>query len=128
MARPTMSTGALDPLIHDPEQLRIVATLAALPDGDALSVALACDGRAALDRYTAVLRQLPQVARALHPVGQQERQPCQAGFRTTDLPSWLCGSDSRRPLGLSPAPSAPTVPGDGLGLRAEISTASQNGR
>jgi hypothetical protein len=29
-----MSTGgALDPLIHDPERLRIVATLAALPDG-----------------------------------------------------------------------------------------------
>ena len=26
-----MSTGALDPLIHDPEKLRIVATLAALP-------------------------------------------------------------------------------------------------
>ena len=33
-----MSTGALDPLIHDPGRLRIVATLAALPDGDALSV------------------------------------------------------------------------------------------
>ena len=33
-----MSTGALDPLIQDPERLRIVATLAALPDGDALSV------------------------------------------------------------------------------------------
>ena len=33
-----MSTGALDPLIHDPERLRIVATLAAPPDGDALSV------------------------------------------------------------------------------------------
>jgi hypothetical protein len=33
-----MSTGALDPLIHDPERLRIVAILAALPDGDALSV------------------------------------------------------------------------------------------
>jgi hypothetical protein len=32
-----MSTGALDPLIHDPERLRIVATLAALPGGDALS-------------------------------------------------------------------------------------------
>ena len=32
-----MSTGALDPLIHDPGRLRIVATLAALPDGDALS-------------------------------------------------------------------------------------------
>ena len=38
MAWPTMSTGALDPLIHDPERIRIVATLAALPDGDALSV------------------------------------------------------------------------------------------
>ena len=38
MAWPTMRTGALDPLIHDPERLRIVATLAALPDGDALSV------------------------------------------------------------------------------------------
>jgi hypothetical protein len=33
-----MSTGALYPLIHDPGRLRIVATLAALPDGDALSV------------------------------------------------------------------------------------------
>jgi hypothetical protein len=33
-----MSTGALDPLIHDPERLRIIATLAALSDGDALSV------------------------------------------------------------------------------------------
>jgi DNA-binding PadR family transcriptional regulator len=102
-----MSTGALDPLIHHPQRLRIVATLAALPDGDALSVtrlqdmirlppgslitclcelgragylrtgktggggaqttvALTCDGRAALDRYTAVLRQLPRVAREDH--------------------------------------------------------------
>jgi hypothetical protein len=33
-----MTTGALDPLIHDPERLRVVASLAALPDGDALSV------------------------------------------------------------------------------------------
>jgi DUF1707 SHOCT-like domain/Winged helix DNA-binding domain len=33
-----MSTGALDPLIHNPRRLRIVAILAALPDGDALSV------------------------------------------------------------------------------------------
>lgn len=103
-----MNTGALDPLIHDPERLRIVATLAALPDGDALSVtrlqdmirltpgslitrlreldraghvrtettggddraqttvALTCDGRAALDRYTAALRQLLRVAREDH--------------------------------------------------------------
>ena len=107
MAWLTMSTGALDPLIHDPERLRIIATLAALPDGDALSVtrlqdmirltpasqnsrlrelnlagyvrteqtgddraqitvALTCDGRAALDRYTAVLRQLPEEARQDH--------------------------------------------------------------
>ena len=32
-----MLTSEPDPLIHDPERLRIVATLAALPDGDALS-------------------------------------------------------------------------------------------
>jgi DNA-binding transcriptional ArsR family regulator len=32
-----MTTDALDPLIHVPARLRIVATLAALPDGDALS-------------------------------------------------------------------------------------------
>jgi DNA-binding transcriptional ArsR family regulator len=31
------TTDALDPLIHVPARLRIVATLAALPDGDALS-------------------------------------------------------------------------------------------
>ena len=102
-----MSTGALDPLIHDPERLRVVATLAALPGGDALSVtrlqdmiglppgnlitclrelghagyvrtgktghgrapatvALTCHGRAALDRYTALLRTLPRVARQDH--------------------------------------------------------------
>jgi DNA-binding MarR family transcriptional regulator len=102
-----MSPGPLDPLIHHPGRLRIVATLAALPDGDALSVtrlrdmtglapgslttgvreldhagyvrtgkaggdraqtavALTRGGRAALDRYTAVLRQLPRVAREDH--------------------------------------------------------------
>jgi len=113
-----MSTGALDPLIHDPERLRIVATLAALPDGDPLSVnrlqdmigltpgslitglrelddagyvrtgktggrtapaavALTRDGRAALDRYTAVLRQLPPVAR-------QDDQPPAPGVRAGD--------------------------------------------
>jgi DNA-binding transcriptional ArsR family regulator len=32
-----MSTDALDPLIHVPARLRIIATLAALPHGDALS-------------------------------------------------------------------------------------------
>jgi hypothetical protein len=32
-----MSTGALDPLIHNPERLRIIATLAALPGSDTLS-------------------------------------------------------------------------------------------
>jgi DNA-binding PadR family transcriptional regulator len=102
-----MSTSALDPLIHHPERLRVVAILAALPDGDALSitrlqdmirlapgslisclreldragymrtgktgagreqaaVALTCDGRAALDRYTAILRQLAWAARQDH--------------------------------------------------------------
>lgn len=33
-----MSTSALDALIHNPQRLRIVATLAALRDGDMLSV------------------------------------------------------------------------------------------
>jgi hypothetical protein len=32
-----MSTGALDPVGHDAARLRVVAALAALPDGDALS-------------------------------------------------------------------------------------------
>jgi DNA-binding transcriptional ArsR family regulator len=92
------TTDALDPLIHVPARLRIVATLAALPDGDTLSftrlqnmigltpgnlithlrklqdagylstektgngvasrtsVALSSLGRAALDTYTAALR------------------------------------------------------------------------
>jgi DNA-binding PadR family transcriptional regulator len=99
-----MSTVALDPLIHHPGRLRVVAILAALPGGDALivtrlqdmirlppgslitclreldragyvrtgktgggraqaTVALTCDGRAALDRYAAILRQLPPAAR-----------------------------------------------------------------
>ena len=102
-----MSTSALDPQIHDPERLRVVATLAALPDGDALAltrlqgmlgltpgrlvtrlrglehagyvrtdqtggdgaratVALTCDGRAALARYAAVLRRPPPVTREDH--------------------------------------------------------------
>ena len=93
-----MSTGTLNPVIHEPERLRIAATLAALPDGDALSVtrlqrllrltpaslathlreldlagyidtgptgddqapatvALTRDGRTALGRYAAALRQ-----------------------------------------------------------------------
>ena len=34
---PATSDDPLDPLIHVPARLRIVATLAALPDGDALS-------------------------------------------------------------------------------------------
>src|SRR6202042_933955 len=35
--RPAMTTDELDPLIHVPTRLKIVATLAALPDGDTLS-------------------------------------------------------------------------------------------
>jgi hypothetical protein len=98
----------LDPLIHDPERLRVVATLAALPDGDALSatrlqdlirlppgrlisrvqelgragyvrtgpagnggtqaaaVVLTREGRAALARYIAALRQLAGAPRPEH--------------------------------------------------------------
>lgn len=99
-----MDADALDPLIHVPARLRLMVTLAALPDGDTLSftrlqdmlgltpgnlithlrkledagylrtektgsgvnglttVALTHDGRGALDRYTAVLRQLLDTA------------------------------------------------------------------
>jgi DNA-binding MarR family transcriptional regulator len=95
-----MTTEELDPLIHVPARLKIVATLAALPDGDALSftrlqdmigltpgnllihlrkledagyllsektgngaasrttVVLTGQGRAALEAYTAALREL----------------------------------------------------------------------
>jgi DNA-binding transcriptional ArsR family regulator len=95
-----MTTEELDPLIHVPTRLKIVATLAALPDGDGLSftrlqdmigltpgnllihlrkledaaylstektgngaasrttIALTRHGRAALESYTAALREL----------------------------------------------------------------------
>lgn len=97
-ARPVMSTGGLDPVIHAPARLRLMVTLAALPEGDDLSftrlqdiigltpghpvthlreladagyvrteqasparttVVLTHDGRGALDRYSAVVRQRP---------------------------------------------------------------------
>jgi len=113
-----MSTSALDPVIHNPERLRVVATLAALPGGDALrlprlqdmlalapghliirlhelghagyvrmdktsgngaqaTAAITRDGRAALDRYTAMLRRLPTVA-------GQGHQPPAPGIRAGD--------------------------------------------
>jgi len=81
-----MSAEALDPLIHVPARLQIVAALAALPDGDQLSfkrlqdmieltpgnlisktgsgpasrtsVALTHDGRHALETYATTLRGL----------------------------------------------------------------------
>lgn len=53
-----MTTDTLDPVIHSPARLRIVATLAALPGGDALSVArlLAMTGLAAADLSTQLRR------------------------------------------------------------------------
>lgn len=101
-----MSQDGLDPVIHAPARLRLMVTLAVLPDGDTLSftrlqdmigltpgnlithlrkledarfvqmektgsgvntltaVALTHDGRAALERYTAALRQLLDTAEA----------------------------------------------------------------
>ena len=100
-----MTNNSLDPVIHVPARLRIMVTLAALPDGDDLSftrlqdlieltpgnlithlrklqdtgyvttqrngsgvtartsVTLTHAGRAALEQYTAVLRQLLDTAR-----------------------------------------------------------------
>lgn len=104
-----MSDNGLDPVIHAPARLRLMVTLAALPDGDTLSftrlqdligltpgnlithlrklddagyvqtsktgsgvnalttVALTHEGRAALERYTAVLRQLLDAAGPAQP-------------------------------------------------------------
>lgn len=104
-----MSKDGLDPVIHAPARLRLMVTLAALPDGDNLSftrlqdligltpgnlithlrklgdagyvqtsktgsgvnalttVALTRDGRAALDRYSAALRELLAQAEAPSP-------------------------------------------------------------
>jgi hypothetical protein len=64
-----MSDDGLDPLIHVPTRLKIVATLAALPDGDTLSFTrlqhmlgltpgLTSQGRTALGAYTEALRDL----------------------------------------------------------------------
>jgi hypothetical protein len=62
-----MSTRGLDPLIHD-ELGRAGHVRTGTTDGDRAptTVALTCDGRAALDRYTAALRQLPEEARQDH--------------------------------------------------------------
>ncbi len=110
-----MSRDELDPVIHVPARLRLMVTLATLPEGDNLSftrlqdvigltpgnlithlrkledagyvrtektgsgvtartsVSLTHDGRAALDRYTTVLRQL------LEPVESARPQPRPAG-------------------------------------------------
>ena len=104
-----MSEDGLDPVIHAPARLRLMVTLAALPDGDNLSftrlqdligltpgnlvthlrklddagyvqtnksgsgvnalttVALTYNGRAALERYTAVLQQLLATAEPARP-------------------------------------------------------------
>jgi DNA-binding MarR family transcriptional regulator len=104
-----MNQDGLDPVIHAPARLRLMVTLAALPDGDNLSftrlqdligltpgnlithlrklddagyvrtdktgsgvnalttVALTHAGRAALERYTAVLRQLLDTAEPPRP-------------------------------------------------------------
>lgn len=116
-----MTEDGLDPVIHAPVRLRLMVTLATLPDGDNLSftrlqeligltpgnlithlrkledagyvqanktgsgvnalttVALTHDGRTALERYTAVLRQLLDTAEitqpqaTIHPVPGTDR-------------------------------------------------------
>ncbi|HEY1915292.1 MAG TPA: DUF1707 domain-containing protein [Streptosporangiaceae bacterium] len=111
-------------MIHDPERLLVIATLAALPAGDAfcvsrlqdmtrlppgrlvtrlyelgrvgyvrtaktgggraqITIALTRDGRTALDRYTATLRQLPAATQAPAPdvrVGDADRDAAAAAL------------------------------------------------
>src|ERR1700727_3190268 len=86
-----MSTSSLDPLMHNPERLRVVAILAALPDGDGLSVTrlqdmlglpagsvITCLG--ALNRYTAVLRQRPEEPAPSTRVGDADREAVAAAL------------------------------------------------
>ena len=56
-----MTTGELDPLIHVPTRLKIVATLAALPDGDALSVTRLQDTHGELSGAARDLPDLPML-------------------------------------------------------------------
>ena len=115
-----MSEDGLDPVIHAPVRLRLMVTLATLPEGDNLSftrlqeligltpgnlithlrkledagyvqtnktgtgvnalttVALTRDGRAALERYTAVLRQLLDTAELAQPQARIDPEPGKA--------------------------------------------------
>jgi hypothetical protein len=71
-----MSTVALDPLIHDPGRLRVVATLAALPDGDALTATTHGE-------LSQAVRDLPDLTR-WKPV----TEPHQSLPGWSGLPSW----------------------------------------
>jgi DNA-binding MarR family transcriptional regulator len=119
-----MSDDELGPVIHAPARLRLMVTLATLPDGDNLSftrlqeligltpgnlithlrkledagyvqtnktgsgvnalttVALTHDGRAALDRYTAVLRQLLDTTELAQPQARVRPEPGTDGAGT----------------------------------------------
>jgi DNA-binding transcriptional ArsR family regulator len=98
-----MSTGALDPLIHDPERLRIIATLAALPHGDALSVTRLQDLIGLTpDRPIAGLRELGHAGYVrTEPTGGDRAQTAVAltgeGGRHWHATSPCCGSCPGRP-------------------------------
>ena len=98
-----MSTGALDPLIHDPERLRIVATLAALPDGDALSVTRLQDMiRLPPGSPITGLRELGHAGYVRTGNTGGDRAQTTVALTATAGPRWIatpprCGSCPRRP-------------------------------
>src|SRR5450755_2393286 len=98
-----MSTGALDPLIHDPGRLRVVATLAALPDGDALSFTRLQDMiRLPSGSLITCLRELGRAGyvRTGRPAATEHRplwpSPARAGSRWIATPP-CCGNCPRWP-------------------------------
>jgi DNA-binding MarR family transcriptional regulator len=94
-----MNTSALDPQVHKPERLRVVATLAARPDEDALSVTrLQNMVRLTPSSLTTRLRELNQAGYVRTEKGRRRKNHWPSPrSRATAGPGWIttpscCGS------------------------------------
>ena len=101
-----MSTGALDPLIHNPQRLRIIATLAALHYDDGLTVTRLQDLTGLpLGSSVIGLSELGHAGyvRPKWPAATQHRPPSPSPARAG--PRWIatppcCGTCPRQPEGI----------------------------
>ena len=82
-----MNTSAPDPLIHDPGRLRVIATQAALPDGDALALTR-LPGMPGLTPGSLITRL---------------RELKRAGYGWTDGPAWIAVGREPGGSGFSPS-------------------------